>query len=319
MRGLVLAAVVAAAFGSKTAEAVPVVEPRVIERYPHDPYAFTQGLLLHDGLLFESTGLLGRSSLRRVALASGEVQAKRALEGREFGEGLALVGDRLIQLTWRNGVAHEYALDTFEPIADYSYSGEGWGLCFDGQALWMSDGSDKLQRRDATTFELQGTVSVTLDGNPVNQLNELECVDGRVLANVWQTDHILLIEPTSGRVLVDVDASGLLTPAEVQSADVLNGIAHIEGERYLLTGKLWPRVFEVELPFETALSTPHTADALPGGASAGGASAGELAERVPPRRSSSCACRVAAPNVRGSGLCAAVLVIALGRRRKRSG
>ena len=233
--------------------AAPVVRPRVLAQYPHDANAFTQGLLLHGGAFYESTGLRGRSSLRRVEPTTGSVLYDIELSASEFGEGLARVDDRLIQLTWQEHVAHVYDLETFDHITDYTYDTEGWGLCFDGHRLVLSDGSDQLFFRDPANFALVGSVSVADDGVPIEQLNELECVRGLVLANVWMTDTIVVIDPKTGQVLERVDASGLLSEGEKTSADVLNGIAHDASTgHFYLTGKLWPKLFEVELELPPA-------------------------------------------------------------------
>ena len=218
----------------------------VVERHPHDRAAFTQGLLWHDGHLYESTGLRGRSSLRKVDLETGEVLAQRSVERRIFAEGLARVGDLLYQLSWTAGEAHVWTLDGFEHRRTFEYDGEGWGLCHDGTHLVMSDGSDRLSFRDPETFQVSRVVRVRLDGAPLDQINELECVDGVIWANVWQTDEIVRIDPASGQVTAVVDASGLLTPEERWGADVLNGVAWIpERERFAITGKHWPHLFEV--------------------------------------------------------------------------
>jgi glutamine cyclotransferase len=220
----------------------------VVARHPHDRGAFTQGLVWHEGKLFESTGLEGRSSLREVELDTGSVLRKVDLRADLFGEGLALVGERLVQITWRDGVAYEWSAGTFERLAERAYAGEGWGLCYDGQDLVMSDGSARLTFRDPASFEARRTVLVTKGGEPLPMLNELECVRGAVYANIWQTDEIVRIDPRSGRVTGTVDASGLLTAAERPGTDVLNGIAFVpETGRFLITGKLWPTIFEVEL------------------------------------------------------------------------
>lgn len=225
------------------------LEIEVLERLPHDSGAFTQGLLLEGGMLYESTGLYGRSSLREVDPQSGEVVRIRYLDDSLFGEGLALVGERLIQLTWRAGIALIYDLDSFEQVGSFRYQGEGWGLCFDGEMLWMSDGSSTLFARDPATFEITDRLSVTLDGEPLPRLNELECVGPYVYANVWQSDTLVRVDKRSGRVDAVVDASPLLSPQlrAVLSADaVLNGIAYDpEGDRFLITGKLWPAIFAV--------------------------------------------------------------------------
>jgi glutaminyl-peptide cyclotransferase len=233
------------------AGAVDVVSPEIVAVLPHDDQAFTQGLLLHDGSFYESTGLVGRSTLRQVTPATGVVVRSVPLPATEFGEGLALVGDRLLQLTWQDGVAHEYRLSDFSEIQQFEYEGEGWGLCFDGQRLVMSDGSSELFFRDPTTFELLGSVTVTLDGEAIDRLNELSCVAELVYANVWQTDQILRLDPNTGQVATLIDASGLLTSEQARAADVLNGVAFARDTgHFFITGKLWPSMFEVRFPFE---------------------------------------------------------------------
>jgi len=235
---------------SEAAAPAPMEElrVRVVRKYPHAADAFTQGLLWHDGVMYESTGQYGKSSLRKVRLADGAVLAKRDLEPRLFGEGLARVGNRLVQLTWRSGRALVWDLETFEPGKTLRYPGEGWGLCYDGNALVMSDGSSILEFRDPETMELVREVTVSKHGHPVPKLNELECVGTSVYANVWQRKEILRIDSSTGRVTAAIDASGLLSRIEAFRADVLNGIAYRpESKTFLLTGKLWPHVFEVEL------------------------------------------------------------------------
>ncbi len=221
---------------------------RVLEKYPHAPDAFTQGLLWYDGAMYESTGKYGESSVRKVRLEDGAILQKRDLEPRFFGEGLARVGNRLLQLTWRSGRALVWNLDGLRYEKTLAYPGEGWGLCFDGATLIMSDGSSILELRDPDTMALIREVTVTKRGRPVSRLNELECVDGAVYANVWQRHEILRIDPVTGVVTATIDASGLLGRVEAIRADVLNGIAYRpESKTFLLTGKLWPYVFEVEL------------------------------------------------------------------------
>jgi glutamine cyclotransferase len=221
---------------------------KVLSVRPHDPEAFTQGLLLDHGSLFESTGLNGKSSLREVDPTTGAVKRKLDVPAQFFAEGLALVGDRLIQLTWQEGKALVYDRASFQKTAELPYQGEGWGLCYDGTRLVMSDGSDRLTFRDPKTFAVLGSVAVTVAGRPAYQLNELECAGGVVYANVWQTDDILRIDPKDGRVTAVIDASGLLTREERLKTDVLNGIAwDPESRTFLLTGKLWPKMFQVQL------------------------------------------------------------------------
>lgn len=219
---------------------------KVLSVRPHDPTAYTQGLVWDHGTLYESAGLYGHSSLRQVDPRTGDVLRRLDVPPGFFAEGLAEVGDRLLQLTWKEGVAFVYDVRSFERVGELSYQGEGWGLCDDGRRLVMSDGSDRLGFRDRRTFAPLGGVEVRLDGSPARQLNELECVGGAVYANVWMTDEILRIDPASGRVTAVIDASGLLDAAEQAHADVLNGIAYDpEKKTFFITGKLWPKMFEV--------------------------------------------------------------------------
>jgi glutaminyl-peptide cyclotransferase len=219
---------------------------KVLSVRPHDPAAYTQGLVWDRGTLYESAGLYGRSSLRQVDPRTGEVLRHADVPPRFFAEGLALVGNRLVQLTWKEGVAFVYDALSFGRVGEFHYDGEGWGLCDDGRRLVMSDGSDRLSFRDRGTFALLGGVDVRLDGRPAQQLNELECVGGAVYANVWRSDEILRIDPASGQVSALIDAGGLLDAAERAHADVLNGIAYDAAKKtFLITGKLWPKLFEV--------------------------------------------------------------------------
>jgi len=221
---------------------------KVVRTFPHDPNAFTQGLLFFEGKFYESTGLHGRSSLRLVDPDSGVVERKVDLPADLFGEGLARVGGRLVQRTWQNGRALVWNLATLRKEREIPYQGEGWGLCFDGRHLIMSDGSETLTLRDPESFARVGEIVVRRAGRPVRNLNELECPEGVVYANVWQDNHIARIDPRTGEVTGWIDASGLLTPEEAGAADVLNGIAYLPATGHLvLTGKLWPRVFEVEV------------------------------------------------------------------------
>jgi glutaminyl-peptide cyclotransferase len=218
---------------------------RVVETVAHDPEAFTQGLVFApDGALFESTGLEGRSSIRELDPATGAVTRIHELAPSSFGEGLALVGDRLVQLTYREERAFVYDRDTFELTDTFMYEGEGWGLCFDGTSLVMSNGTDELTFRDPSTFDVVRRVAVTMDGQPLTWLNELECIDGQVYANLWQSDLVAVIDSTTGVVRVLVDASSLARPAD---ADVMNGIAVDPSGGLWLTGKLWDAMYRVEL------------------------------------------------------------------------
>jgi len=231
-----------------TAPGIEELRVHVVQRYPHATDAFTQGLLWHDGFMYESTGQYGQSSLRKVRLRDGAVLAEHKLDPSLFGEGLALVDDRFIQLTWRSGLAIISDLETLQQHATLRYPGEGWGLCYDGAALVMSDGSSILEFRDPQSMELLREVTVMKNGRPVREINELECVGADVYANVWHRNEILRIDPQTGRVTGTIDASGLLSRMEATRADVLNGIAYKpESKTFLLTGKFWPHVFEVEL------------------------------------------------------------------------
>jgi glutaminyl-peptide cyclotransferase len=219
---------------------------QVVATYPHDPGAFTQGLVLAGGRLFESTGLEGRSSLREVDVTSGRVMRKLDVPAPVFAEGLALVGSRLFQLTWKHEVAYTYDRDSFKKGPSFDYVGEGWGLCYDGREIVMSDGSARLTFRGPETFRPVREITVRTAGQPVDDLNELECVGRHVYANVWMTDRIVRIDAKSGEVTAVIDAANLLPPAERFGTDVLNGIAHDpKDDTFLITGKLWPRMFRV--------------------------------------------------------------------------
>jgi glutamine cyclotransferase len=217
---------------------------------PHDPQAFTQGLEFRGGILYESTGLVGRSSVR-AGLPGKQPTVHADLPAPLFGEGITLAGGKLWQLTWRDGIAIERDPVTLAERRRVTYQGEGWGLCHQAgagqQRLVMSDGTDRLTFRDPDTFTATGSIDVRQDGRPVTQLNELECApDGFVYANVYPTDTILRIDPATGTVTAHIDAAGLLTPSERPQAHALNGIAAVPGtNQFLLTGKLWPRMFIV--------------------------------------------------------------------------
>lgn len=229
----------------------PVLVPQVLNTYPHDSSAFTQGLLWHAGALYESTGLYGRSSLRRVDINTGIPEINLPLDEAYFAEGLERVGDRLIQLTWQSGLAFVYDFPSLELIETIEYAGEGWGLCSDGRFLFMSDGSAYLSLRDQDSFELIFRGAVTLDGQviPAQLLNELECVGEHIYANAWNTDYIFRIDKFSGQITALIDASALLTDAEraaMSPGNVLNGIAYNpESQTFYLTGKNWGVLFEV--------------------------------------------------------------------------
>lgn len=218
----------------------------VVAEYPHDRAAFTQGLAFHNGQLYEGTGLHGLSSLRQVDLETGQVLRQVDLDRAYFGEGIEVLGNRIYQLTWKSNTGFIYDLDTFEHIGTFTYPTEGWGLTFDGTDLILSDGSHRLYFHEPETFALRRSVEVRENGSRVYRLNELEYIDGAVWANIWQTHHIVRIDPATGEVLERINLTGILEPADRAGADVLNGIAYDEeGDRLFVTGKLWPKLFEI--------------------------------------------------------------------------
>ena len=240
---VVLVAAVACAHGTG------VSDYRVRARLPHDRAAFTQGLLFHAGQIYESTGKYGRSEIRVIDLPTGAVVQCRRLAADRFGEGLARVGDRLYQLTWKSGVGYVYALETLALADSFEYAGEGWGLTSDGRSLIMSDGTSVLRFLDRTTYELNRELHVTDGGAPLSQINELEYIDGRLFANVYQSDWIVRIDPESGVVTERYSMRGLLAAGDRTAlTDVLNGIAYsAEDQRLFVTGKYWPYLFDVQL------------------------------------------------------------------------
>jgi glutamine cyclotransferase len=226
--------------------AAPAYE--VTAKFSHDAAAYTQGLVWADSVLFESTGLYGHSEVRRVDLRSGRVLASRALPPDRFGEGLALLHGRLYQLTWKEGIAYSYDAVTLAPRDSFRYVGEGWGLATDGTSLIMSDGSDSLRVLSPETFQVQRSIHVHYRGAPLTQINELEYVNGEVLANVYESSWVLRIDPTTGNVRQAIDFADLYQE-RAASAEVMNGIAVApDGRQLLLTGKLWPVLFQVRLP-----------------------------------------------------------------------
>lgn len=241
---LVLLLLAAPAIGQPAA-----LRTEVIASYPHDPEAFTQGLVWQDGHLYESTGLVGRSSLRQVELASGRVLRQADLPPPLFGEGLAWLKGELVQLTWQNRRALRWAASDFASRGEWTFDGEGWGLCFDGSSLVQSDGSHRLFFRDPQSFAVTRTLAVTENGQPLGRLNELECVGDLVYANVWLSERIVAIAALNGQVRATIDAGGLLSEAEragLAQGAILNGIAHDPADStFLVTGKLWPRLFRV--------------------------------------------------------------------------
>ncbi len=229
--------------------ATPVHGYRIVREFPHDRGAFTQGLFHHDGFLYESTGLRGESTLRRVELESGRVVAQHRLLSSYFGEGSALADGRIHMLTWTSGVGFVHDADSFRLLGEFRYSGEGWGLTFDGRHLVMSDGTHVLRFRDPATHREVRALPVLDRGRPLAGLNELEWIEGEIWANIWTENRIARIDPDSGQVLSFVDLTGLL-PAEARrpDTDVLNGIAwDAEARRLFVTGKKWPTLFEIEV------------------------------------------------------------------------
>jgi len=227
----------------------PVYTYKVVNTWPHDRDAFTQGLVYFDGALLESTGLYGRSSLRRVELNTGRVLQQVTIPPEYFAEGLAALRGKLYQLSWQNQKGFVYDWETFRLEKEFSYEGEGWGLTTDGQSLILSDGTDRIRFLDPETFAVKRSINVSDHGRPVVRLNELEYVKGEIFANVWQTDFIVRINPATGAVAGWIDLGGLLSPADRDATtDVLNGIAYdAAGDRLFVTGKLWPKLFEVRL------------------------------------------------------------------------
>ena len=240
----------AAAGGNVNAAAqVPVYGYEVVNTFPHDAAAFTQGLVFHDGALLESTGLERHSTLRRVELQTGKVVQKVDVPPYFFAEGLTLFGGKLYQLTWKGEKGFVYDAQSFQKAGEFPYEGEGWGLTHDADSLILSDGTAQLRFIDPADYRVKRTITVSDRGRPVEELNELEYVKGEIYANVWHQDRIARIDPQTGRVVGWIDLSGLLRPGEAGDPEaVLNGIAYDErGDRLFVTGKLWPKLFEVRL------------------------------------------------------------------------
>jgi glutaminyl-peptide cyclotransferase len=250
---LLLAAMLIAAQGSSQfveAGAIPVIGYQIVNVYPHSSLAFTQGLVYDEGVLYEGTGLYGRSTLRRVDLETGRVLQQTNLESNLFGEGVALWKDRIIQLTWQSGLGLVYGKENMTGIGNFSYQTEGWGITSDNKSLIMSDGTDILYILDPESFAKTGQIKVTANGTPLKGLNELEYIKGQIYANVWPTNWIAIISPESGEVLGKINLQGILQENDIQGSyvDVLNGIAYDAREDMLfVTGKLWPKLFEIKL------------------------------------------------------------------------
>ncbi len=231
---------------------------QVLHAYPHDRNAFTQGLEFRAGVLYEGTGLNGRSTLRKVKLETGEVLQQVKLEAQYFGEGITVFNQQILQLTWQAQVGFAYDQNSFRRLKSFNYTGEGWGLANDGSQIFMSDGTPEIRVWDPMTLKEKRRVTVHDHGKPITYLNELECVRGQIYANIWQTDRIAIISPADGRVLGWINLAGLLTDS-VEEGAVLNGIAFdVLGNRLFVTGKLWPKLFEIKLVKKTAQKTARS-------------------------------------------------------------
>ncbi len=234
---------------TSSSQGIPIFTFRVVNSYPHDPKAFTQGLAFSEGFLYEGTGLRGHSSLRKVELETGVVLEERILPPSYFGEGITCFENTIIQLTWRSNIGLIYDRNSFDLLNEFRYSSEGWGITSDGSRLIMSDGSSTLRVLDPITFRNMGSIEVSHSHGLLKGLNELEYVHGGILANVWPTDIIARISPETGRVSGWINLRGLLDPQDrFDGVDVLNGIAYDrKRDRLFVTGKLWPKLFEIEL------------------------------------------------------------------------
>ena len=230
-------------------EKIPVYGYKIINRYPHDTHAFTQGLVFHEGFLYEGTGLQGQSSLRKIELESGEILKMIRLPNHIFGEGITLSKDRIVQLTWSSRKGFVYDRDSFALLQKFSYKTEGWGITSDGERLMMSDGSSMITFLDPENFTEIGKIQVCDVNGPVEKLNELEYIKGEIYANVWRSERIVRIAPDTGKVTGWIDLEGiLLREGPIKPVDVLNGIAYdAEKDRLFVTGKLWPKVYEIKI------------------------------------------------------------------------
>ena len=230
------------------ADALPAYSYDIVATYPHDPKAFTQGLVYTDGVLYETTGQEGESWLRKVDLATGAVLQQHDIADEFFGEGMVIWGDQIITLTWRGEKGFIFDKATFAPKGEWTYAGEGWGLTADDTQIFMSDGTAQIRKIDPATLQETGRIDVKMNGKPVDKLNELEFVKGEIWANVFETDRIARIDPATGEVKGIIYLGGLLKPDERRKTDVLNGIAWDKaGDRIFVTGKYWPKLFEIRI------------------------------------------------------------------------
>jgi len=234
---------------STNSNVIPVYTYKVVNTYPHDRSAFTEGLVFEDGFLYEGTGLHGRSTLRRVKFETGEILQICELPPQLFGEGVTIYGDKIIQLTWQSHIGFVYDKYNFKLLQEFNYPDEGWGITHDGKHLIMSDGTSTLHFLDPETFEEIDQIEVYANDIPVTRINELEYIQGEIYANIWQTDRIARIDPLTGQVVGWIDLKGILSPeVDSETVDVLNGIAYdAKNDRLFVTGKFWPKLFEIEL------------------------------------------------------------------------
>lgn len=228
---------------------VPEYSYRIVNSFPHDPQAYTQGLVYKDGFFYEGTGLNGRSSLRKVRLVTGKVLQRVDLPPEFFGEGITLLSGKIFQLTWKAHGGFIYDARDFRQLGRFSYAGEGWGLTTDGRDLYMSDGTAGIRVLDPLTLKEKRRIRVHDSADAIQELNELEYINGEIFANIWQTDKIARISPRTGKVVGWIDLAGILSPMYRRTPDaVLNGIAYdSQGKRLFVTGKLWPSIFEIQL------------------------------------------------------------------------
>ena len=234
---------------SANSNVIPVYTYKVVNTYPHDRSAFTEGLVFEDGVLYEGTGLRGYSNLRRVKLETGEILQIRELSSQFFGEGVTLYGNKIIQLTWQSHIGFVYDKYSFKLLQEFNYPDEGWGIAHDGKHLIMSDGTATLHFLDPETFEEISQIEVSANNIPVTRINELEYIQGEIYANIWQTERIARIDPLTGQVIGWLDLKGILSlKDDSETVDVLNGIAYdLKNSRLFMTGKFWPKLFEIEL------------------------------------------------------------------------
>ncbi|MGB6607350.1 MAG: glutaminyl-peptide cyclotransferase [Atribacterota bacterium] len=234
---------------SANSNVIPVYTYKVVNTYPHDRNAFTEGLVFEDGVLYEGTGLRGYSNLRRVKLETGEILQICELPPQFFGEGVTVYGNKIIQLTWQSHIGFIYDKCSFKLLQEFNYPDEGWGITHDGKHLIMSDGTATLHFLDPETFEEISQIEVSANNTPVTRINELEYIQGEIYANIWQTERIARIDPLTGQVIGWIDLKGILSPEDdSETVDVLNGIAYdLKNSRLFVTGKFWPKLFEIEL------------------------------------------------------------------------